>query len=159
MTAAVRRLTHDQPAVGPLRIRLRMGPRTATGAAAESRWLSLYLAARLAATGFAAGLVVWGGMSGGELLLLLYGPLSTVVFARPEVRRRPAAWVVDSAVALGCVLAYGDWRSPFYLLWLMTLVLPATSVAPRRGLWLGGASSVAFLVVAVIGGPAWGALP
>jgi signal transduction histidine kinase len=132
---------------------------TTSGAAAESRWLGLYLAARLAATGFAAGLVVWGGMSGGELLLLLYGPVSAAaVIAWPQLRRRPAAWLADSAIALGCVLAYGDWRSPFYLLWLTTLALPAASVAPRRGLWLGAASSVAFLVVAVIGGPAWGVL-
>ena len=125
----------------------------------ESRWLTLYIAARLAATAFAAGLVIWAGMDAGELVLLLYGPLSTAVAAvSPAVRRRPLAWVIDSAIALGCVLAYGDWRSPFYLLWLTTLALPATAVRPRRGIWLGLAASLAFFVVAVIGGPAWGGL-
>jgi signal transduction histidine kinase len=125
----------------------------------ESRWLTLYVAARLAATAFAAGLVIWAGMDAGELLLLLYGPLSTLlVIAWPAVRRRRVAWAIDSAIALGCVLAYGDWRSPFYLLWLVTLALPAAAVAPRRGLWLGLAASLAFFVVAIIGGPAWGGL-
>jgi signal transduction histidine kinase len=125
----------------------------------ESRWLTLYVAARLAATAFAAGLVIWAGMDAGELALLLYGPLSTaVVVALPAVRRRPLAWAIDSVIALGCMLAYGDWRSPFYLLWLTTLALPAVAASPRRGLWLGLAASSAFFVVAVIGGPAWGGL-
>ena len=126
---------------------------------ARSRWLGLYVAARLAATAIAAALVIWGGMSGGELLLLLYGPLSTaLVVARPELQERPVAWAADSAIALGCILASGDWRSPFYLLWLTTLALPAASVPPRRGLWLGLAATLAFLAIAFIGGPAWGAL-
>lgn len=126
---------------------------------AESRWLVLYVAARLAATAFAAALVLWGGMSAFELLLLLYGPVSTAAaIALPRARRWPLAWAADSVIVLGCVLAYGDWRSPFYLLWLTTLALPATAVSPRRGVWLGLAASFAFLVVAVIGGPAWGAL-
>lgn len=126
---------------------------------AESRWLTLYVAARLAATAFAAGLIVWAGMDAGELLLLLYGPLSTAVLVSvPRLRGRPAVWAIDSALALGCVLLYGDWRSPFYLLWLTTLALPATAVAPRRGLWLGLGASLAFFVVAVIGGPASGGL-
>lgn len=125
----------------------------------ESRWLTLYVAARVAATAFAAGLVVWAGLDAGELVLLLYGPLSTVVAAAsPAVRRRPLAWAIDSAIALGCVLAYGDWRSPFYLLWLTTLALPATVVPPRPGVWLGLGASLAFFLVAVIGGPAWGGL-
>src|SRR5919106_4809762 len=126
----------------------------------ESRWLTLYVAARLAATAFAAGLVIWAGLDAGELLLLLYGPVSTLeVLVSPALRRRPVAWAIDSAVALGCILAYGDWRSPFYLLWLTTLALPATAVAPRRGVWLGLAASPAFFVVAVIGGPPLGGLP
>lgn len=126
---------------------------------ADSRWLTLYVAARLAATAFAMGLVLWAGMDAGELVLLVYGPISTAaLLGLPSVRRRPAAWAVDSALALGCVLAYGDWRSPFYLLWLTTLALPATAVSPRRGLWLGAGASFAFFVVALIGGPAWGGL-
>ena len=132
---------------------------SSAGRAAEARWLTLYAAARLAATAFAAGLVIWGGMGASDLVLLLYGPLSTAVaFFVPAVRRRPVAWAIDSVLVLGCVLAYGDWRSPFYLLWLTTLALPATAVTPRRGVWLGAGASSAFFVVAVIGGPSWGGL-
>jgi signal transduction histidine kinase len=123
------------------------------------RWLTLYLAARLAATAFAAGQVIWGGVSGGELLLLLYGPLSmAALVAFTGLRRRPSVWAADSAIALAAVLASGDWRSPFYLLWLTTLAPPATAVSPRRGLWLGLAATLAFLAVAIVGGPAWGSL-
>ena len=128
-------------------------------AAAESRWLALYVAARLAATIFATGLVVWAGMDAFELVLLLYGPVSTAAaVAVPALRARRLAWALDSTIALGCILAYGDWRSPFYLLWLTTLALPAIAATPRRGIWLGFGASLAFLLVAVIGGPAWGAL-
>ena len=80
---------------------------------AESRWLTLYVAARLAATAFAAGLVIWGGLGPGDLLLLLYGPLSTAIMvAFPAVRARPAAWALDSAIAHACVLANRHRRSP-----------------------------------------------
>jgi signal transduction histidine kinase len=127
--------------------------------AARTQWLGLYVAARLAATAFAAALIVWDGLGGAELGLLLYGLLSTgAVIYLPRLRQMPVAWAVDSAAALGCVLASGDWRSPFYLLWLSTLALPAVSVPPRRAVWLALGASVAFFVVAVVGGPVWGGL-
>ena len=34
------------------------------------------------------------------------------------------------------VLLSEDWRSPFYLLWLASLALPATHLAMRQALWL-----------------------
>ena len=97
----------------------------------------LFVAARLAATGFAAALLVWSGPDTAELLLLLYGPASTLLFvAVPELRRRRWAWAVDSVAVLGLILALGDWRSPFYLLWLSTLALPAVTLPLRQALWL-----------------------
>ena len=127
--------------------------------AARSRWLVLYAAARLAATAFAAALILWDGSNGAELLLLLYGLLSTgALVYLPRLRHSPVAWAVDSALALACVLASGDWRSPFYLLWLSTLALPAISVPPRRAVWLALGASLAFLAVAVVGGPVRGGL-
>jgi signal transduction histidine kinase len=129
------------------------------GATTEARWLTLYVGARLAATVFAAALVVWGGMSATELLLLLYGPAATAVLAvSPGLRRAPAAWAIDFAATLGCVLASGDWRSAFYLLWLVSLCLPAAALPPRRAVWLAIGAPLAFLVVAFVGGPAWGTL-
>jgi signal transduction histidine kinase len=128
------------------------------GAPTEARWLTLYIGARLAATAFAAALVLWGGMSADELLLLLYGPVSTAVLMSPRIRRLPAAWAIDFAATLACVLASGDWRSPFYLLWLVSLCLPAVALAPRRAVWLAVGAPLAFLVIAFVGGPAWNAL-
>jgi signal transduction histidine kinase len=129
------------------------------GVSTEARWLTLYIAARLAATAFAAALILWGGMSVSELLLLLYGPVSAAVLAAsPRLRQSPAVWAVDFTATLACVLASGDWRSPFYLLWLVSLCLPAAALPPRRAVWLAIGAPLAFLVIAFIGGPAWNAL-
>ncbi len=125
----------------------------------DGPWFAFFLAARLVATAFAAALVVWGGISRTEALMLLYGPLSTAVIALSRrVKGIPAVWAFDFAVTLAFVLASGDWRSPFYLLWLSSLALPATSLPLRWAPWLALGASLAFLVVAFIGGPAWGAL-
>ena len=106
----------------------------------DERWLVLFVAARLAATAFAAALLVWSGLDTVDLLLLLYGPASTLLFVVvPDLRRSRWAWAADSVIVLGLILALGDWRSPFYLLWLSTLALPgrraaaATSALARAG--------------------------
>ena len=67
-------------------------------------------------------------------------------------------WCVDSLTGLALILALGDWRSPFYLLWLSTLALPATSLSLRDAFGLALVSPLAFLVVAVAGGPSPGEL-
>jgi signal transduction histidine kinase len=122
-------------------------------------WLLLYAAGRLAATAIAAALVLWAGLGELDALLLLYGPLSTAVLvALPSVRRNPVAWSVDCATTLVFVLQSGDWRSPFYLLWLASLALPATSLPLKRAVWLATASSVVYLLVAILGGPVPGRL-
>jgi signal transduction histidine kinase len=128
-------------------------------ASSEARWLAFYVAARLAATAFAAALVLWGGMDLTEAVLLLYGPLSTAALATsPALRRMPAAWAVDFGATLAFVVASGDWRSPFYLMWLVTLALPAASLPLSGAAWLAVGAPLAFLVVAIFGGPSWGAL-
>jgi signal transduction histidine kinase len=128
-------------------------------AAYDERWLVLFVAARLAATAFAVALLVWSGPETAELLLLLYGPASTLLFvAVPELRRSPWAWVADSVATLALIVALGDWRSPFYLLWLSSLALPAVSLPLRRALWLAPLAPLAFLVVAFLGGPRPGEL-
>ena len=61
-------------------------------------WFAFFLAARLVATAFAAALVVWGGISRTEALMLLYGPLSTAVIALSRrVKGVPAVWAFDFA--------------------------------------------------------------
>ena len=122
-------------------------------------WLALYVAGRLAATIVAAALLLWGGVGGTDLLLVLYGPLSTVILvAWPGLRQRPVAWAVDSAGALALVLHSDDWRSPYYLLWLVTLALPAIHLPLRRAVLLALGSSVLYLVIAISGGPVPGRL-
>ena len=125
----------------------------------ESEWLILYVAARLAATIVAAALLAWGGVGGLDVLLLLYGPISTAVLvAWPALRRLPAVWILDAAITLGLVVLSGDWRSPFYLMWLASLALPAIYLPLRRAILLAIGSSVLFLAVAVTGGPVPGRL-
>lgn len=123
----------------------------------DERWLVFYVAGRLAATAFAAALIVWGGLDSLQLLLLVYGPASTALLvAVPSLRRSRWAWAVDFLATLALILASGDWRSPFYLLWLSTLALPATSLPLRQAAGLAIVAPVAFLFVAVVGGPSPG---
>ena len=122
-------------------------------------WLLLYVGARLVASLIAAALVAWSGIGGADALLLLYGPLSTAVLASlPKVRSSPIAWAADSGLTLLFVLQSEDWRSPFYLMWLSSLALPATALPLRRAAWLAAGSSLAYLLVAIIGGPVPGRL-
>jgi signal transduction histidine kinase len=126
---------------------------------AISGWLLPYAAARLAASAFAAALIVAGDLNPNELLLVLYGPLSTaLLLAVPRVARMWQAWVADFAITLACVLASSDWRSPFYLLWLSTLALPAVSLRLRDAAWLALAAPIAFVGAAIAGGPSPGTL-
>jgi len=119
----------------------------------------LYLAGRTAATALSAVLIAWGGLRWPDAALFLYGPLSTALLAAsPSLRRVPVVWALDSLIVLALILAFGDWRSPFYLLWLATLALPAVSMRLSAALWLGLGASVTYLLVALIGGPVPGRL-
>jgi signal transduction histidine kinase len=122
------------------------------------RWGVLLLAGRAIAVTIALGLLVLEGLTEREVVLGVagcgYAAVSTVVALRHRgVRRLPAFWAVDSGVALVLVLASGDWRSPFYLLWLTALAVPAVRVSLRRAGILAGVAAAAFLVVAFAGGP------
>jgi len=122
-------------------------------------WLLLYGAARLVVTAIGAVLVGWTGLLGLDALLLLYGPLSTaLLLALPSLRRRPVTWMVDFAVTLTFVVQSGDWRSPFYLLWLASLALPAAALPLRHAIWLACAAALSYLLVAILGGPVPGGL-
>ena len=67
-------------------------------------------------------------------------------------------WAIDSGLTLLFVLLSEDWRSPFYLMWLSSLALPATSLSLQRAAWLAAGASSAYLVVAIAGGPVPGRL-
>jgi signal transduction histidine kinase len=121
--------------------------------------LLLYAIARLTATGIGAVLVGWSGIKGVDAFLLLYGVLSTAaVVSMPSLRRHPAMWAADITLTLLFVLQSGDWRSPYYLLWVTSLALPATALPVRRAGWLAGGSAIGYLLVAILGGPVPGRL-
>ena len=125
----------------------------------EAPWLTLYVAARLVACAMAFLLLAWTGIEPHDLVLLLYGPLSTAVLAAsPKLRRSPVAWAIDIAATLALVLESADWRSPYYMLWLAALALPAAYLPLRHAAWLAVGAPIAFLLVAIWGGPAPGHL-
>ena len=125
----------------------------------RAAWLLPYAAARVTAVAIAAALVTWSGIDLGELLMLSYGVLSTVALTRSAaLRHSPWAWALDFTAGLALILLSGDWRSPYYLLWLTSLALPAASLALRDALALAVLAPLAFLAVAFAGGPAPGSL-
>ncbi len=133
-------------------------PRSAD-AGDERAWLALFVAGRLAAALVAAALVAWHGLDRLDALLLLYGPLIALALsASARARRSPAVWTLDFAACLALVLVSGDWRSPFYLIWLGSLALPATALPLRSAAVLALGAALAYLAVAVIGGPVPGRL-
>ena len=120
----------------------------------EAPWLTLYVAARLVACAMAFLLLAWTGIEPHDLVLLLYGPLSTAALAAsPKLRRSPVAWAIDIAATLALVLESADWRSPYYMLWLAALALPAAYLPLRHAAWLAVGAPIAFLLVAIWGGP------
>ncbi len=117
----------------------------------------LLVAVRVAATGIAvvllllqpahpvlAGLASYGAVSAALMLLV------------PALRTSPVAWLIDSSFLLALVAASGDWRSPFYLLWLTSLALPAVQIPLARAPIVALVVLGAYLVVAFVGGPAPG---
>jgi signal transduction histidine kinase len=125
--------------------------------AVHPRWLVLFAMTRAVAVVIAVSLLIAHRVTPYDALLgwvtLCYGVLTLLAAVhRPRLFRHPAAWVVDLTIALGLILASGDWRSPFYLLALTALAPPTTTLGFRPALGVGLAFTVAFFVVAVLTG-------
>ena len=85
------------------------------------------------------------------LITLAWTPLSLLLLRQTQdARWAPAIWALDALAALGLVLGGGDWRSPFYVFALTTLVLPATSLPWRGAVAWGVCFSGAYGVVALL---------
>lgn len=82
--------------------------------------------------------IAWTAVSVGALL------------AFPSLARVPGVWLIDAAAALALVYLSTDWRSPFYVFALTTLILPATELSFRRAIAWGFGWTSAYLVVAVL---------
>ena len=118
------------------------------------RWIALFVLARLVAVLVAILLLAVHRVSDHDAALTLavaaWGALTIgLVLEVPAVRRSVLAWAVDGAVALALIADSGDWRSPFYLLAVTALVLPATQRSPAFGNLWGAAFTVAYLGVAI----------
>ena len=127
------------------------------------RWAVLLLAGRTAALAMAIALLAVGGFADRDPVLAAvgtgYAVASTALVLRvAALRRLPAWWATDAGAALALVLASGDWRSPFYLLWLTTLTVPAVRLSLRAAGVVSGLAAAAFLAVAFVGGPEPGTL-
>lgn len=121
-----------------------------------ARWVSLFVLTRLMATGIAVALLLAHGGNGWDrglaALTLVYG-VGTVVLAQYRAAREsPVAWAVDIGASLGLILATGDWRTPCYLLFVSSLVLPATSLRLGPALMVGAAAALGYLGVAALAG-------
>ncbi len=120
-------------------------------------WLFLLVAVRVAATCIAVVLLLLDPPHPALAVLASYGVVSTaLLLGVPAIRHAPAAWLVDSAILLALILASGDWRSPFYLLWLTSLALPSVLLPLRQAPAVAMAALVAYVIVAFVGGPAPG---
>lgn len=121
------------------------------------RWSVLFLLARAACAGLAAGVLALGGFTDAEPLLAWlaagYAGLTVVlVAARPRVFERRATWAVDMPAGILLVLASGDWRGPFFLLALTALAPPASILPVRRVVAVAAGFALAYLGVALATG-------
>src|SRR5215208_952990 len=81
----------------------------------------------------------------------VWTPVSLLILRRTQDEPwAPAVWAADTLAAFALVLAGGDWRSPFYVFALTTLVLPATSLPWRRAVAWGLAFSLLYGIVALL---------
>jgi signal transduction histidine kinase len=121
----------------------------------EHRWFALLSMTRLLGVLLAIVLLLAHRVTHHDpvlaLLTIVWAPLSLLALRRTEgARWAPAVWALDGFAALGLVLAGGDWRSPFYVLALTTLVLPAASLPWRAAVGWGLSFSALYGVVALL---------
>jgi signal transduction histidine kinase len=124
------------------------------GAPSRRGWLSLLAMTRVLAAVVAVVLLAVHHVSDHDPALigltLAWTALSLTLFARSEEWQRWGwAWALDGAAAIALVWLSEDWRSPFYVFALTTLVLPATSLPFRSALVWGCGFTLAYLAVAI----------
>jgi signal transduction histidine kinase len=129
--------------------------RTPAALRGPPRWLALLTMTRVLGAMLAIALLFAHSVTHHDPLLALitltWTPLSLLLLHRTQdARWAPGVWALDALAALGLVLAGGDWRSPFYVFALTTLVLPATSLPWRRAVAWGVCFSAAYGVVALL---------
>jgi signal transduction histidine kinase len=120
----------------------------------RSRWLDLLAMTRVLGASAAVLLLVVHEVSPYDDWLIVctvsWTALSLVGFAASQrLQDSPVAWLADGAVALTLVWLSTDWRSPFYVFSLTSLILPATALPFRRAVAWGFGFTCAYLLVAI----------
>lgn len=120
----------------------------------RNRWLALFVSARLLATAVACALLLAHRVTDHDTLLLWlgggYGLASAIAAGTWRwLQRAPLGWGLDMAATLALVVASEEWRSPFYLMAVSSLVFPATAVRLRSAVVLGAGFTLAYLLVAI----------
>ena len=136
----------------------RMGarPRTAHhGRHMVDRWFALLVMTRLLGGSVAALLLAVHRVTAHDGVLIVavlaYTATSLALLrVRPSLRESRVVWVLDGAAVLALVWASEDWRSPFYVLLLTALVLPATALPFGRGVAWGATFTLCYGVVGVL---------
>lgn len=129
--------------------------RTLTALRGPPRWFALLTMTRLLGAALAIALLLAHRVTHHDPLLALitlgWTPLSLLILRQTQdARWAPAVWALDACAAFALVLGGGDWRSPFYVFALTTLVLPATGLAWRRAVAWGVCFSAAYGAVALL---------
>jgi signal transduction histidine kinase len=129
-------------------------PADATEMPVWRSWLTLLVMTRLLGAAVAIALLALHHVTDHDPAMIAvtagWTVLTLVLFARGEQwQASPAAWLVDGMVAIALVWLSGDWRSPFYIFALTTLVLPATALPFRGAVGWACGFTVVYLAVAI----------
>ena len=121
----------------------------------RGRWVHLLALTRILGAAAAIVLVIAHEVSSydGALIAAAVGWTTFTVGLLVWVDRlasMPVVWLVDGAAALALVYLSTDWRSPFYVFALTTLILPATALSFRRAVAWGTAWTLGYLAVAML---------
>jgi signal transduction histidine kinase len=127
------------------------------------RWLRLFFACRAGTAAVAAGLLALRPFSDqdpelGATAVIWAAWSIAAVRLSPRLAASVPTWCIDVAVTLGLVLAAGEWRSPFYLLAVSSLILPATALGRRPAIAAALVFTAAYLVIALVTGIDWDTL-
>lgn len=126
--------------------RTQRGSRARSGtlqAVREDQWFALLTMTRLIGGGVAVLLLIVHRVTPHHdtqlaVATAIWTAVSLLAFGDSErLRASPAAWALDALAALALVLAGRDWRSPFYVFALTTLLLPATALPWRAAMAWG----------------------
>jgi signal transduction histidine kinase len=121
----------------------------------DHRWFALLTMTRVLGALVAIALLLLHRVTHHDPLLaaitVAWTPISLLILRQTQDwRAAPLVWALDALAAFALILAGGDWRSPFYVFALTTLVLPATSLPWRTAFAWGVVFSGLYGCVALL---------